>query len=487
MRMNVLAIIIGNNDYPDPNKLTNAVADATAICDVFQRLGYHTIPFYNFHQADIPQIIETIERELPRYEASIFYYAGHGFQVDGENYLPSIDCQISFAGKHQLRYESIVLSELLDLYRPYSRKTNIVILDACRVRPANRGDVDSFAPIEAPQGTLIAFSTSPNSTAKDGGPGGHGLYTAALLSYIGRERMTVEQLFKKVRRTVAQWSDNTQIPWEHTSLIGDFIFNTGQMVVSPQIPYTESVVKDAKFQEGDEIGLLIEEIRSCNYNRQNPAIDKLWTKKAADLDKNQQFIFGRNLLQASSASFSAQRFMNSLAENLKKYQTREQENHVLNGILFEIYFDCHGEFRADGLKRYYYDEVMALRRFPIYANSFNFIRTALIPYKDSCIYLIPEDGDGKIDADITVREEKTKNIIGEDELYSVIINVSVNGKDITDKVNNRIGYSGMSLKEAIAIVTNAPIDAVFMHTNLPLNGRIAFEKKEEEGSFENLF
>lgn len=473
--MNVLAIIIGNNDYPEPDKLTNAIADAKAMCDVFQRLGYHAIPFFDFRNKDIPVIMEMIEKELPRYDASIFYYAGHGFQVDGENYLPSIDCQISYAGKHQLRYDSIVLSELLDIYRPYSKKTNIVILDACRVRPANRGAADSFAPIEAPQGTLIAFSTSPNSTAKDGGPSGHGLYTAALLSYIGRERLTVEQLFKKVRRTVAQWSDNTQIPWEHTSLIGDFTFNMGQMVVSSQIPYSESVVKDAEYQELGEIGGLIEEIRSCDYNRQNPAIDRLWAKKAADLDKNQQFVFGRNLLQASSSSFSAQRFMNSLVANLRKYQTQEQDNHVLNGILFEIFFDSHGEFRADGLKRHYYDEVMALRRFPVYASSFNFIRAVLKPYKDSCLYLIPEDGDEKLDADITVREEKTKNYLGEDELSSIITHVSVNGIDVTDSVKKCFEYSGMRLEEAIAIVTNAPIDAVALHANRSFNGRIQFE------------
>lgn len=473
--MNVLAIIIGNNDYPDPDKLTNAIADAMAMCDVFQRLGYKTIAFYNYHKEDIPHILQTIEKELPRYDASIFYYAGHGFQVDGENYLPSVGCQISYAGKHQLRYESILLSELLDLYRQHTKKTNIVILDACRVRPANRGAADSFSPIEAPQGTLIAFSTSPNSPAKDGGPDGHSLYTAALLSYIGRERMTVEQLFKKVRRTVVQWSNNTQIPWEHTSLIGEFVFNMGQLVVSPQLPYNERVVKDAEYKADDEVGGLIEEIRSCDYNRQNPAIEKLWNKKAADLDKNQQFIFGRNLLQSSSISFSAQRFMNSLADNLKKYQTKEQDNHVLNGILFEIFFDSHGEFRANGLKRHYYEEVMALRRFPVFASSFNFIRTALTPYKENFFYLISDEGDEKIDADITVCKDKVNNYFGEEEIVSIITNVSVNGIDITNRVKERYYNSGISLKDAIAIVTMAPIDVVSLHTNLPLDGKIVFE------------
>lgn len=142
--MKVLAIVIGNNDYPNPDKLTYAVADAEAINDVFVRLGYDTRPFYNFTKAEIPGIMETIENGLPIHDASIFFYAGHGFQVDGENYLPATDCQISYANKYQLRQESILLSELLDLYRPHGNKTNIVILDACRVRPSNRGGCRFF-------------------------------------------------------------------------------------------------------------------------------------------------------------------------------------------------------------------------------------------------------------------------------------------------------------------------------------------------------
>lgn len=480
--MKVLAIVIGNNDYPNPDKLTNAVADAEAINGVFVRLGYDTRPFYNFTKAEIPGIMKTIENGLPSHDASIFFYAGHGFQVDGENYLPATDCQISYANKYQLRQESILLSELLDLYRPRGNKTNIVILDACRVRPSNRGGADSFAPIEAPQGTLIAFSTSPNSTAKDGGPDGHGLYTAALLSYIGRERMSVEQLFKKVRRTVVQWSGNTQIPWEHTSLIGDFSFNTGQMVVSPQLPYNEKVVKDAEYNEANEIGTLIGEIRSCDYNRQNPAIDKLWSKSPSSLDKNQQFLFGRNLLQSSSASFSAQRLMNAMNSTLKRYTSVDGDNHLLNGMLFEIYFDSHGEFRGVNLKRYYFEEIMALRKRPEFSKSFNFIRTALAPYRDSLLYLIPED-DSTVDVDVTAKNETAKNVIGVEETVTVISNISVNGRDYTEAVREEFYWYGVNLRDVIAKLTGAPANAITIHSNIPLNSKIVFQESKEESLF----
>ena len=475
--MNVFAVVIGNNDYFDPDKLANAVADGQAMEEVFVRLGYTTTHFYNFHKTEIPSIMETIEQELPKYDASIFYYAGHGFQVDGENFLPAVDCQISTAGKYQLRQESLVLTELLDLYRPHSTKTHIIILDACRNRPANRGGKDSFAPINAPQGTLIAFSTSPNSSALDGGAGGHGLYTAALLTYIGRENLTVEALFKKVRRTVAQWSNNRQIPWEHTSLIGNFFFNAGQMVVSPQIPYREDVVKDSEYTETGGIADLINEIRVLDYNRQNPAIEKLRGLNAASLDKNQQFIFGRNLLQSSAWAFSAQSFMSSLTTNLRKYTTGTGENHILNGILFEIYFDSHGEFRQPSIKRNdYFDAVMALRKRDEYAKSFEFIRTLLAPYKENLLYVVPEYDD-KLDVDITLRQEKVIDDFGEERIYSLISAISVNGSDITDRVSRRYHYERKGLKETIANVAKAPVDAVVLHTNLPLEGNVKFEDK----------
>lgn len=277
--MKVIAVVIGNNNYLDPDKLDNAVNDAKSIEDVFKRLDYFVLSGYDCDNKKYGELLTFFEQNLPQYDASIFFYAGHGFQENGENYLPSIECQVSLANKHLLERYSIRLSELMEIYRKNDKKIHIAIIDACRKRSQSRGGNDSFAPIDAPSGTLIAFSTSPNCTAKDTIGGKHSVYTEALLSYIGREQMTVEELFKKVRRTVAQWTQNVQIPWEHTSLIADFYFNTGQMVASPQIPYKENVVRDSEYDETGEIADLINEIKSCDYNRQNPAIEKILTKK----------------------------------------------------------------------------------------------------------------------------------------------------------------------------------------------------------------
>ena len=168
----------------------------------------------------------------------------------GINYLPAIDCQLQYADEYSLSRESIGLNEIMHILNDNADNVNIVILDACR-QELNKRCVagNSFAPINAPKGTLIAFATSPKMLAKDDGIDGHSLYTGALLKYIGSERLSVETLFKKVRQTVALLSKGKQIPWEHTSLIGDFYFNKGQMIVAKNLPYAENVIKDSQYDK----------------------------------------------------------------------------------------------------------------------------------------------------------------------------------------------------------------------------------------------
>lgn len=474
--MKVLAVVIGNNKYYEPDDLKNAVNDAKAMEDVFHRLGYSVISAYDCNTDKYAEILKKFDQDLSQYDASIFFYAGHGFQEDGENFLPSIECQINDADKYLLNRHSLRLSELLGIYEKFKNKTHIVILDACRMRSQARGSYDSFAPISAPPGTLIAFSTSPNCAAKDSIDGSdHSVYTKALLNYIGREQLAVEDLFKKVRRTVALWTKNQQIPWEHTSLITDFYFNTGQMVASLQIPYKEDVVCDSKYSDVGEIASLINDIRISDYYKQNPAIDKILLKNASNLDKNQQFIFGRNLLQASHMSFSAQRFMSSLTQNLSKYKCADGDNHVLNGILFEIYFDSYGDFRGNRIKDHFFDEIMSLRHKPEYGKSFGFIRTLLNQYKENLIYLIPED-DRKLDVDITVKNVNEENSFGEPQTYSEISMIAIDGEDITNLVKDKIEkIPKINFREAIAKVACAPKDVIELHSNIPLQKKIRFE------------
>lgn len=175
--------------------------------------------------------------------------------------------------------------------------------------------------------------------------------------------------------------------------------------------------------------------------------------------------------------------MSSLSLNLRKYKCDNGDNHVLNGILFEIYFDRHGEFRSLQLKDYFFDEVMSLRKYPDYAKSFGFIRTILNQYKDVVMYLIPEN-DAKLDVDITVRNKNVMNFLGEEEAYSIISSITVDGKNITELVRNKFSQSGSDLVTAVANVTKAPKDALVLHPNIPLQGNVTFEKNEDEDLFD---
>lgn len=314
--MKTLALIIGNNEYNEGAELTNAINDAVSIKQVFERLGFDVISKNNCKAEDYSDLLSEFDSRIKDFDASIFYFAGHGFEIEGENYLAAIDCQIPPSGKYHCNRYCIRLNEILEIHKKNANKVNIVIIDACRKGFDRSGNV-ALAPMFAPKGSLLAFSTSPNEGASDKGFENHSIYTGALLKYIGRERLSIEELFKKVRKTVYALSEGKQTTWEHTSLINDYYFNTGQLVHSITIPYDEKVVKDINYNETDDFGVLIMALKSHDWNKQNPAINKLFKFHLGDLKKNQLFILGRNLLQASGAAHNASNFMESISTSVK--------------------------------------------------------------------------------------------------------------------------------------------------------------------------
>ena len=179
--MKTIAFVLGNNDYFEGAQLKCAVNDAAEMAAIFRRLGYDVFEKLNFKSEECSNILSSFEDGIKDYDASIFYFAGHGFELEGENYLIPIDCQIPPINKHEANRYCIRLTEVLGILKTNSGKVNIVIIDACR-KTFDRGVASSFAQVQAPKGTLIAFSTSPNEGAKDGnGQDGHSVYTSALL------------------------------------------------------------------------------------------------------------------------------------------------------------------------------------------------------------------------------------------------------------------------------------------------------------------
>lgn len=480
--MKTLAVVIGNDKYYKDAKLENAVNDAKAMADIFKRLGYDVILGLDCSMKESTDILIEFEKQLPSYDASIFYFAGHGFQVDGENYLASIECPVDFPNKYDCPRTCITMTELLRVLKTNSNKVNIVIIDACR-KSFERGGNSSFTPVQAPKGTLIAFSTSPNEGALDKGFEGHSIYTGVLLKFIGRKLISVEQLFKQVRKTVYNITDGRQTPWEHTSLIGDFDFNTGQLVYKVEIPYDEEVVKDANYIiQGDSFGTVIKEFKSYNWDRQNSAIDKILAVSPQKLDKNQQFILGRNLLQCGEVAYSAVSFFQNLDEQLRRY-TKEGENHLLNGILYEIYFNSLGEFRNGKLKKHHFDKIMALRKDPRYKTSFEFIQKILEPYRNEVFY-IPTEKDTLVDIDVVVSIETVNDSFNGEKTFQVISVVKVGNTDIIDGLRRYDinGANGAKFKSILANYLNTPTDLIQINAKSELNNIALVPAKSSEAA-----
>lgn len=222
---NALALVIGNGNYPD-SPLLNPTNDADDMAATLKMLGYDVMLYKNVDQAGMRRAIDDFGKQLSNYEVGLFFFAGHGVQSKGINYLVPVDARIASEG--DVEYTCVNAGRVLAKMEGAGATTNIVILDACRNNPFERSWTRSaqgrgLAVMDAPVGSLIGFATSPGSTASDGS-GRNGLYTSAILENINEPGITILELFQKVRKTVRESSNGQQVPWESTSLEGNYYF-----------------------------------------------------------------------------------------------------------------------------------------------------------------------------------------------------------------------------------------------------------------------
>ena len=218
-----VALVIGNAGYPTA-PLRNPVNDARAMGGALRRLGFEVVERHNATQKDMQRAIAEFGRKLAGGAVGLFFFAGHGIQVNGHNYLIPVDATIG--AEAEVALEAISVDRVLDQIR--ENPLNLVILDACRNNPFERrwrssGGAGLAPVLNAPTGTLIAYSTAPGKVASDG-DGTNSLYTSELLKAIEAPGLKVEDVFKKVRAAVARQTRSEQIPWELSSLTGDFYF-----------------------------------------------------------------------------------------------------------------------------------------------------------------------------------------------------------------------------------------------------------------------
>jgi hypothetical protein len=220
-----IALVIGNGNYIS-SVLANPENDAREIRNVLMQYGFDVMEYENLDQARIKQAIDEFGRRLKNYDVGLFFYAGHGIQSRGYNYLIPVDAVLD--SEEKVEYDCVQADRVLAVMEASGTMVNIMILDACRNNPFERSWTRAvsgrgLAYMNAPSGTLIAYATAPGSTASDGS-GKNGLYTSAILESIRIPNITILQMFQNVRAIVSQKSGKQQIPWESTSLTGDFYF-----------------------------------------------------------------------------------------------------------------------------------------------------------------------------------------------------------------------------------------------------------------------
>jgi hypothetical protein len=264
---NRIALVIGNSHYKT-SPLLNPTNDARAMARALGQSGFKVIIKENAGQKEMLQALRDFGDSLKKGGIGLFYYAGHGMQIKGKNYLIPVDANIE--REDEVAYTSVDANQVLDKMEAAGNRMNIVILDACRNNPfarSFRSTAGGLAQMEAPVGTLIAFSTAPGSIASDGN-GANGLYTQHLLSAMNEPGSKIEDVFKRVRKNVRQDTDSKQIPWESTSLEGDFVF----MALPPKsLQAPASAVANAPAKTIEEIVV------------PNLSVGDVWTYQKVDL------------------------------------------------------------------------------------------------------------------------------------------------------------------------------------------------------------
>ena len=245
------ALVIGNGAYKE-GPLANPVNDAHAIALALKESGFTVISRENIDQRGMLAALREFGDKLRAGGTGLFYYAGHGMQIKGRNYLIPVGASID--REDEVAYSAVDAQAVLDKMEAAGNVANIMILDACRNNPftrSTRSGQAGLAQMDAPVGTLVAYATSPGAVASDGS-GANGLYTQHLLTAIRQPGSKVEDVFKRVRANVRRDSQGKQVPWESTSLEGDFYFRGGPASAAPADPAQEAeaalwnAVKDSK-------------------------------------------------------------------------------------------------------------------------------------------------------------------------------------------------------------------------------------------------
>ena len=383
------ALCIGNNNYEFLSPLKYAVSDAESVAEKFRILGFDVECECNLDRERLDYHIALLQDKIEKYDAVVLYYAGHGFQINNQNLLIPID----YNDKEDIKTadrRGYPINLILNKLEGDVNKTRIIILDACRVIQGMRGASYGFAQMYAPQGTLIAFSTSPGQASNEYDSFQHGVYTKCLLEHMDDIRISIEEMFKRVRIDLANETNGKQISWEHTSLIGDFMLKRNAIYDS--INYSDDALADGNyiFERGSNVAPIVRNLKSHNWNTQAIALNMMKSIDYATVNYDDLFVLGRNIYQAACGNcFACIHFI----EDFQSYThiPVEAKEHILNGMVYEIYYDHDGKMRYK-LKYNYATEVLSTLAIESYLVCRDFIESRL-RNEDRKLFYIPGQDD----------------------------------------------------------------------------------------------
>lgn len=472
--MKKVALIFGNNNYPS-SPLSNAVNDASAVSEKLISLGFECTCVTDATIEKMEESVAGFVSSLSESEVALFFFAGHGFQYHGRNYLGAINT--SFVDDYSCKRTSFEFDSIIETFESSNVNTKIFVLDACRNNPFHtiRGAAQrGFAPVYAPKGSIIAFSTSPGQTASDGA-NDHGVYTGALLTHIDTKRLAIEDMFKRVRQTVSAHTNNQQITWEHTSLMGNFYFNPGYDNGEFTVAYSKLALADSKFRFEDDSSLqgVVQALKSYNWRVQNSAFSLIRSDNMSH-DIDELFVLGRNIYQAADGDCGSARDWLENLDNRLKHFNESTAFHILNGILFEIYFDSDGNLR-ERLKtsQEIYEAPIRICMLAGYEASCNFIRGYLEQYQNRILYLPGTKEAMCIDVIVSRSEEHSSYAVEGiciDGVSSMFPNIDSDELFQSDMAQGCTLYNSNQLEQLICQNIALPRNKATISYNISLNG-----------------
>jgi hypothetical protein len=242
-----VALVIGNSAYSNANKLANPVNDATDAAKAFRKFGFEVILGLDLKRSAFQEKIRAFSHALAKADTAILYYAGHGLQVSGHNYLLPVD--VKLGSERDLDFEAISLDFVLkQMEVDREGKINIVFLDACRDNPISKNLARSMgtrsanvgkglAEVQTGVGTFIAYSTQPGNVALDG-QGRNSPFSAAFKKRVIEPGQNLTGIMIGVRKDVLAATNGQQVPWDHSALTNEFYFQqaAGRSTASAQTP-----------------------------------------------------------------------------------------------------------------------------------------------------------------------------------------------------------------------------------------------------------